>query len=188
MDADWIKAIEPLENVAIAGVRLRRYSIGHEVLLQRLGSPFTFGGLPTVHDLFLGCAVCSQSYENAIRAVGSWYLSIYARCWRWKAARIDPNREIVSFGRYREAGLWTPDVNIPSRGRLLKSPWLIRLAAMMASEFHMPLAEVMNCPVALANALYFARADYKEEIDLTSELDLELVRKARDMEIPKEFE
>jgi hypothetical protein len=56
----------------VCGRRLLPYSIGHEYVLRRVGSPFIVGGDPRREDVLTAIAVCSRTMaENrALLALG----------------------------------------------------------------------------------------------------------------------
>lgn len=66
----------------ILGVRLRPFSLGHVVLLNRIESPFIVGGtLPTFDDLAFAVLVCSKNYEDGLRSIEDPNLPKILRQW-----------------------------------------------------------------------------------------------------------
>ena len=54
------------EPRTILGLRLRPFSLGHIILLQRLESAFVCGGIPDYGDLALTVLICASTYEEGI--------------------------------------------------------------------------------------------------------------------------
>lgn len=53
------------EPQILLGVQLRPFSLGHLVLLHRLGSAYATGGTPDISDLVSSVFTCSQTYAEA---------------------------------------------------------------------------------------------------------------------------
>jgi hypothetical protein len=59
-----------LDTYRVLGRRMAHYTLGHALLLERLGSPFVTGNaVPGPGDLKLFLLLCSRSYPRALRLV-----------------------------------------------------------------------------------------------------------------------
>ena len=97
---DYMGAVIPLP-VRVIGTRLKPFSLGHVLILERLGCSFVCGGIPTVGDLLLGIVVCSRDYSDALQAVDSWRATLHAKLlgWRVRLSGVDLLSCIRAFAR-----------------------------------------------------------------------------------------
>ena len=82
-DTAYFLAAVP-EPVRCLGRRLKPFSVGHQIILQRFESAFVCGATPTFEDLIFGIAICSRSYPGALRFLDSPLSSIWLRWWGFK--------------------------------------------------------------------------------------------------------
>ena len=73
------------DRVRAGGVLLQAFSVGHALLLQRLGSPLDWSrktaAKPQIGDLILAIGLCARPYPQALR----WLESRRMKYWlRWK--------------------------------------------------------------------------------------------------------
>lgn len=81
---DYLGALLPLP-ARVLGTRLLPFSLGHRLILERLGSPFISGGPVEISDLVLGIIVCSRPPDAAWGALDSWRSTWNARTLGWRA-------------------------------------------------------------------------------------------------------
>jgi hypothetical protein len=68
-DTQYLSALFP-DEYRVLGIRMAPYTLGHAMLLERLGSPFVTGAhLPGRGDLKLAIALCRRSYPRALARV-----------------------------------------------------------------------------------------------------------------------
>lgn len=181
MDAAWIDAAIP-NPVIVLRMRLRPYSIGHELLLRRLESPFISGGGVGIADLIHAVLICSLDYRHGLKALECGTgTRLFMRLWRVTIWTLNAPAEIQAFEDYREDGLWCPDLKIPTVGRDINSPRLFRLMGSLMADFGFTEEAALNCPIAKANAYFCARGDENGTVDLFSPRDQALFDKLREM-------
>lgn len=89
----WFTAAVPDAPTVVLTLRLRPYSLGHEILLQRLRSPLVAVEVrgsesPDVCTaLILATLICSQTFEAASRSLHSPFLGLFLKLW---AFRLNP--------------------------------------------------------------------------------------------------
>jgi hypothetical protein len=172
MDGEWINAILADREFSCLRLRLRPYSIGHEILLSRIESPFVTGSAATLPDLLLACMVCSQTFENGRKLTSSPSLMdlIFMRLWRWRLGKFDALAEMDKFETYRSEAMWIPDILVPlGTGRALNSPWPLRLLVTLMQRFHMTEDQALNTPMVKATALWAVLGDVRGDIEIEGE-------------------
>jgi hypothetical protein len=88
--AAWYQAAHSSPPIVL-GLKLRPYSLGHEILLGRFNSLFA-GGPGEEAQLFpelsLACLICSQDYQSALRFLESpWRVNLFLKVWRYAIGR-----------------------------------------------------------------------------------------------------
>jgi hypothetical protein len=78
--SEYLRAAIPTPTT-ILGVRLQPYSLGHKLVLGRIGSPFEIGGAVAIHDIVLAVLICSQDYAGAIELLDR--ADLVELCERW---------------------------------------------------------------------------------------------------------
>lgn len=191
MHAAWFTAAVPDAPVTVLKLRLRPYSLGHEILLTRLESPFVQASpisearreADIRSALLVAALICSQTWEDACRTLHSPFLNLFLRFWRWRLRNTDWSAELIRFANYVRAGTWMPEVNTPkSGGRALKSPWPFRLAAILMREMHQSESAALNMSMSRAAAYYAAIGDMEGTLDLFGPADQAMLDKLADLE------
>jgi len=195
MHADWYQAAVPDDPPVVLKLRLRPYSLGHEILLQRFGSPLVRDAsdvkngnsalrVPHLADsLVLASLVCSQTFSGALKTLRSPFLGWLLIFWHWRLGKkVDWAREVVTFTNYRATGMWWPETNQSVTARKLKSPWPFLLLAVLRSEFAMTRAEALDLPMTEAACLYTAWGEREGSTDPFGEADEALLNKVAEMD------
>lgn len=68
------------------GVRLRPFSIGHWLLLNRFGVSFVTGQDHELGDLLVACLICSDTYEGFTRSIETCNVAKVMADWRYRLA------------------------------------------------------------------------------------------------------
>src|SRR5688572_1727774 len=109
--SDFYKAAIP-EPFTILKLRLRPYSLGHIILLHRVESSFVTGITPSpaelLTDLITSVFICSQTYEEAIRALDNPKLPKFMRRWERRLGRFDLSIKAKEFVEYIQAHSASP--------------------------------------------------------------------------------
>lgn len=160
----------------IMGLRVVPYSVGHSLLLHRIGSPLVIGGEVSRADLMEAVMVCSQPVAESIKAMRSPLRK--AVLWLW-AHRTRGLSFDVEFGKWSEwmAGQSTaPEIlSKPGKSRELAMPWPERMLA-CCLEIGLTEATVLAMPIGDAERLVLARAETHGDVELWSPRDEALWR------------
>jgi hypothetical protein len=144
----------------VGAVRLRTFTLGHALLLERLSNPFwapTAEVVPDLGALCLATFICSRPASVAAHTMGGWY----ARQWmvyhaiRWGSTHADREGELRL---YIHAARSTPNVEPANKGdgkaagaSLLHILWQHRRIHMRDTE-----DQVMDCPLMRAQLDHLA--------------------------------
>jgi len=98
MTADYYSAVLP-ETRTVLGMRLRPLSLGHLVLLKRIGSPFANGEIPTLESLATAVMICASTFREALDYFDDPKLS--SVMFRWHERITGNDRWLVRLGLRR---------------------------------------------------------------------------------------
>lgn len=96
------------EPFTILKLRLRPYSLGHIILLHRVESAFVLGGGVHAEDLITSVFICSQTYEEALRALDNPKLPKFMRRWERRLGHFDFALKTKEFADYIQAHSQSP--------------------------------------------------------------------------------
>lgn len=189
MNDVWFQALFASPPV-ICGVRLRPYSLGHEMLLHRLGNPFVTGGERTAQALMTAVLVCSRTTaENRERTLRPTVRDV-ARLWwwgrRWRR-RMDLPTAVDSFGQYIADHSEVPEHKVAekqdSAPHLAAAPVPWHIVRCLCSEYGMLPEQAWDCPKALAVCYWDVWRESQGDETLASEDELkvsEMVQRGRE--------
>lgn len=188
MSADFYAAQIPEPRWCL-GFKLRPLSLGHLIILRRLGNTFICGGELGFEELATAVLVCANTYEEALayvddpalsRFMSKWYrrLSgrdrILTRLGLQKPLPVDFQEESRTFGKYlregQEGPTYTYDVgnskqlDCPTEGALMVAIW---------RTFHLSESEVLNMSFSLCKWRYAIARAMDGKVDLTTSRDIE---------------
>lgn len=135
------------------------YSIGHDILLHRINSPFLSENFIELPDsikreaLIQAVIICSRTWEQN-RKPERWL-----RLWLWLVKHDDFNRALYEFFEYRAEGSTCPRIMPPEddeKGRSLGAPFHARVLAFAAPIFGQ---SVFDKPLGMLQWMYFAWAE-----------------------------
>lgn len=180
MDAAWLNAAIPDAPPVILGLRLRPYTLGHELLLHKVESPFVAGTEFGFADLAIAVLICSQDFHAARRSISSRWLNFFLWAWKLRMRRCNAFVDAGRFQEYRAAGRWFPEIEIPvTDAKSLTQPPEFRLASELMSKVHLSWDACMDFPLNRAHALFVALGEAKGEIKTFHEEELEAVARMR---------
>lgn len=168
MGADFFTAAIP-EPVAILGVRLRPFSLGHVLLLNRFGNAFGTGKRPELADLIQAIVICSQDYESALadlddpdlpNHVARWQRKLAPRNWlgiRQPGLGFSPRDALAAFADYVRAGSSFPlfSVDESKIGGVISVPMVQSVKVTLQSKMHFAESEILDRPWGLCLWDYF---------------------------------
>lgn len=166
------------------GVDLLPMTLGHALLLQRLGSPFAsarpgFGGDPAKisgADMLLACLVCSRSAARAARIVNSHRGSAWLK-WKWLSRRFRMEADMQAFLRWYRAQWALPDfvaTRQTSQGAPRGAEYLHQLVVFCCSHLGYSHAAAFEVPVVLAQYDYLCHLEGDGQIRIVESRDAEL--------------
>lgn len=184
MELDYIKSAVP-EPMAILGLRLRPFCIGHFNLLTRFNCSFVCGGLPTIPDLTLGLLVCHQTFEEGYEffAQPDWEKTV--RKWQrrfvhgiFKPRVIDWPEKFLLFSDYLRDGGRRPKTHPPDdqpAGRELNAPWQeILMHGLWKINPNWTESDLLNMPLSIAWMRFSTAQEIRGECRFESELDRQI--------------
>jgi hypothetical protein len=156
----------------VLGYTMQPYTIGHSLLLQRLGSPLVTPDHDAgPGDLKLAIAVCSRPFPAARRLVQSRWIAFHlARIWApiWKL-----RAGTEQFLAYRAASERTPphytDGDKP-RNRL-RTPLAYYLRVWLITELHIEPTQALCTPLAIAQHDFASWAEANGALELHDDQD-----------------
>jgi len=164
------------EPYRILGLRLKPFSLGHYLLLQRFDCAFVRddGGAVDRSDLILGVLVCSMSYseftkfvdqKNFLREVAKWGKKMgFDTVVNWqKPAKL--------FQAYLKAGVPEPDYISLEPLESVGAGWTQNLKITLMTRLGHTEAEALDMPLSCALADYYKLAESEGMIRLLTAED-----------------
>jgi len=181
--ADILKAtVMPAPTVL--GLRMEAFTVGHAILLHRMGSPFIVGGHADAHSLVEAVIVCSQSAIESVKTMGSrlgWFPLWLMRSRVKKANLLAECEKLKS---WIEAQSDCPEI-LQKPGSKLKSPtmpWPERILVGLVS-IGFDESTVINMPVVDAERFYLTNAELRGDVELWSDKQEALWRYAQEQHV-----
>lgn len=151
------------------GVRLLPYTVGHALVLQRLRSPFVFGGPVSVQHLVEAVTVCSQPSVESMRTIQSRFAGIVMWFWVRKIKRMDLVAESDKFNLWLKDQSTAPEVLIePGKNRDVTMPWPERILV-GCLDIGLNSSEIISMPIGDAERLILAHAEMHGHVKLWSD-------------------
>lgn len=166
--AEILSEVGP-RNPKVLGVRLVSYTIGHAIILQRLKSPYVFGGMISPTDLAEAVVVCSQHPLESIKAIKSPLKTFAFWFWGMKIRKMDLIEESNVFQEWLSAQSTAPEVLMEAgHKKRLAIPWPERLLIAL-SDLGIDGNDAIQMPIGDAERLVLAHAEMNGKIDLWSD-------------------
>lgn len=162
----------------ILGRQLRRYSLGHDFLLDAADNPLVVGGIPNIGDLTLAVHLCGLTFADALEFARNPKPEAF-HDWARDCASMDFKEEMARFWDYLADGRTVPPRKISADSKPHKCPWqLVVAAALCGSECMTPerMAVVMDTPVSEALVWLAARRESMGDDSLASEEEWNIVQ------------
>lgn len=186
-DENYLKAALP-ESVVCLKLPLRKFLLGHKLLLTRARSPFIVGErAASFPDLMHAVLICSDTYEGG-RDINHDPLA-RLKIWLWgkRIAKADFLTEQLQFRNYIEAGQIEPDIR-PGGGRSPGSPWLLRLKQFLVSKCNLTESQAWNFPYSDAVWNYCAHFESEGACEVRNEHDQSFLNFVAEQEAKAEAE
>ncbi len=151
------------------GLRLVPFSVGHALLLHRMGSPFVYGGNASAQDLVEVAVVCSQPIYESVKTMRSWLRWLPLRIMRQKVKQADLLKESKAVQKWIEDQSDCPEVlRSPGSGqRAATMPWPERILVGLVN-IGFDETTVINMPVIDAERLFLTHAELHGQVELWS--------------------
>lgn len=163
------------KRFTVLGQTLEPFTLGHALLLTRLGSPYApFGdpSAPNAHplpaeegrgegkgtdqlaerigDLVLAIWVCAQPWRHAEKHLASRRTRLLLRAWQWQLTSHRLIRAAAFFHAYLVESTRGPRTFTKDTDNALRSPTLAVVRVMLANAFGLTPDEAMDVPLAAA--------------------------------------
>lgn len=156
----FLRAALP-ESRVLLNQRLLPYSVGHEILLRRLRSPFvastTILREEMAGKLFTAVFVCCQDYDTAAAGLNDPNLPQTFAAWRRRCGNFDALELSKVFVQYIADGRSCPEFRStrpPSSSG--GAPFLLMLLNVLQGKLGFSRSEALNCPLGEARWRYCA--------------------------------
>lgn len=177
--SQFAEALLPDTHVVL-GVKLRPLSVGHVLMLVRLGSPLVGIGnrKPDPADIALAVLVCSMDWRTLKRRVGGWgFRARLAILTCFAAVRILP---IVQWQKYFADGTKRPKSwSVGGKGKTGGLPFWVWVFTTVAREYRYAEDDAMDMPCAFAIWLATVAVERAGQIELASQAELEVMAEAK---------
>ena len=151
----------------VLGVRLVPYTVGHAILLQRLGSPYVLGGEITSNDLVEAVVVCSQSPLESIRSIKSVWKDLVLWLWVKRIAKLNLLAESEKFQLWLKDQSTAPEVLMEAGAKSKRPamPWPERVLVGCLNIGIGP-DDAIKMPIGDAERLILAHAEMMGQVQL----------------------
>jgi len=150
------RALFASDGGRVLGVRLRPHCLGHELLLQKLGSPFAAdspeGAEPGLGDLVLALGVSARHPCDAARWLATWRARLWMRWMGWWWRRwpdLFIHQQCLVFQRRVNQAWAAPRVE-PGGGEPMGSPLLALVRSVLMGALGKTEREALGTPLSLA--------------------------------------
>ena len=151
----------------VLGVRLVPYTVGHAIVLQRLGSPFVMGGEINPTDLVEAVTVCSQSPLESIKSIKSRFSGLMLWLWGKRIERMNALVESDKFQLWLKEQSTAPEVLMEagSKSKTPAMPWPERV---LVGCLNIGIApdDAIQMPLGDAERLILAHAEMMGQVQL----------------------
>lgn len=176
--ADILNATAPSCPV-VMGLRLVPYSVGHSLVLHRIGSPLVVGGPVGRADLMEAVLICSQPVGESLNAMRSPLRHLVIWLWSKRTKRLSFEQEFEKWNAWMSEQSTAPEIlSKPGKGRTLAMPWPERMLA-CCMDIGLREDTVLAMPIGDAERLVLARAETHGDVELWTPKDEALWRWAQ---------
>lgn len=188
---DHLRAILP-DVTHVLGRRLRPFSLGHQLILRRLSSPFLEGGKRIRYDHVLEAAyVCSLTYEDGYAWLNNPDTGKPLRRWSHRLTwfgfkSVNYNRAIETLAGHIRAAHTAPSIVPKAESETVcRSPEASILIS-HALSIGLSLSDAFNLPLGLIVWLYITAGELRGTLALADHDQLAAYEKQTE-EVLKEF-
>jgi len=166
------------DTYEVLGIRLRPFSLGHYILLEKNACALLLGGSATVLDFAVAVVVCSSTFEEFMEAQASGQVEKHAKKLAKVCREIDLEKESQFMRDYLEDGLQGPSYWFKDKGKNLETPLAQVIRVQLHSKTNLTEAEIMNRPFAMNLWDIVTLGEMEGSLNLKTEADDEAKKKA----------
>ena len=159
-------------------MRLRPYSLGHELWLIREQNPLALevGGDVTAKALLEAALICSQSHAECERMSRDWFLPLKLKLWtrRIQKGRFNYFDELESFRIHQASCSVSFKCSRPSRptpSRAMGTPFVLRLNQFLIEILRLTEAQAWDYPFGLAQMRFQAHHEEQGALEVENPHD-----------------
>ena len=169
--ARLLRAANP-EPPRCLGLRLRPYSLGHDIILTALDNAL-LQGKRDINDLLIAVFICAQPHEAWSKWCGSFWLPVFLRVWGLFLRRCNWIESFAIFEDYLQQGRSCPEVNVPVRDQRNSpaTPWQQRLKLFLVMKMGLTEADALARPLALSHEDWCAAGEMEGVLNLLNDHD-----------------
>lgn len=157
----------------ILGLRLRPFSLGHYLLMQRFGCNFLADDVSTAtrEDLILGVLICSMRHAEFLVFIEQKNFAKEMVAWGKRIGLFDFPEKSGLFQKYLRASLDEPDyIELhPSQGG--SGDWAQNLKLVLVTKLFYTEADALDMPLSKALADYYKLAESEGAVRLITKED-----------------
>lgn len=156
------------------GLRLKPFSLGHYLLLQRFGCAFVqeTPGQATLEDLVLGVLICSMTHRAFLAFIEQKDFRKQVTDWGKRVGLTDYQEKAELFRQYLKQGLHEPDYISLKPQEDAKSDWAQNLKITLMTRLNYSEDQALELPLSQALSDYYKLAESEGIIRLLDAEDL----------------
>ena len=133
----------------VLGIKLRPFSLGHYILLEKNNCALLLGGPATVIDFAIAVVVCSNTFEEFLEAQRNGEVQKHTKRLAKVCNEIDLEKESRFVANYIEEGLLGPSYWFKEHGKGLSTPLPQIIRCQLHKNTNLTESEIMNRPFAM---------------------------------------
>ena len=145
---DFNSTIVP-DTHEVLGIKLRPFSLGHYILLEKNNCALLLGGPATVIDFAIAVVVCSNTFEEFLEAQRNGEVQKHTKRLAKVCNQIDLEKESRFVADYIEEGLLGPSYWFKEQGKGLSTPLPQIIRCQLHKNTNLTESEIMNRPFAM---------------------------------------
>ncbi len=154
-DFEYAEACLP-DRWRVLGRQLLPFSVGHNLLLERIQSPFAIGGKLQIEDLIIAVAICERTFEAGSELLlqgNTLSLRMFSIGVLMRAA-IQKNlfeKHATAFSDYTQRAIQKPKgIRTDAEAKITYAPALLVLIRDLTNHFRYSFSEIMDMPMRRA--------------------------------------
>ena len=171
------------ERVLLLGQRLQPLSIGHCLVLERMGNPFFVGGKVEVEHLYEAVYICCQTMNEAWASFFDDNFAKKILKWHRMTKLVNFQHSCEVFTEYKESAMRFPPVtsNGDEPKRELGTPYLLQLKLVLQSKLNYPEAEALSKPIGAAIWEVYGLAEMRGDCRVMNAIEEEIADAHREL-------